>query len=137
MIYFIINVDTCIVNMLTHVQKTCMFVVYVCKILLKILNIKSKFFMYESVIFRSGHPVLTLIAKLHKDSSIHICKRMLSCRLQSSYIRKCPGLGCNLLDVVLMGFFSKCLTKSSIGNPTQKNKYYFYTRSNEMKPKIK
>ena len=30
---------------------------------IKILNIKSKFFMYESV--------LTLISKLHKDSSIH------------------------------------------------------------------
>ena len=52
-----------------------MFVVYVCKILLKILNIKSKFFNYESVTFRSGHPVLTLISKLHKDSSIHIYKR--------------------------------------------------------------
>ena len=45
-----------------------MFVVYVCKILLKILNIKSKFFMNESVTFRSGYPILTLILKLHKDS---------------------------------------------------------------------
>ena len=44
--------------------------------------------MYESV--------LTLISKLHKDSSIHIYKRMLSFRLQSSYIRECPDLGCNL-----------------------------------------
>ena len=69
-------------------QKNCIFVVYVCKILLKILNIKSKFFVYESV--------LTLISKLHKDSSIHIKKRMFSFRLQSSYIRECPELGCNL-----------------------------------------
>ena len=68
-----------------------MRVVYVCKILLKILNIKSKFFMYESV--------LTLISKRHKDSSIHI--------------RECPELGCNLLDVVLM-FILKCHTNSSI-----------------------
>ena len=115
-----------------------MFVVYVCKILLKILNIKSKFFMYESVTFRSGHPVLTLISKLHKDSSIHIYKRMFSFRLQSSYIRECPKLGYNLLDVVIM-FISKCHTKSSIGNPTHntKTRYNLYTRSNEMNPKIK
>ena len=71
-----------------------MFVIYVCKILLKILNIKSKFFMtlYESVTFRSGHPVLTLISKLHKDSSIEIYKRMFSSRLQSSYIKEYPEL---------------------------------------------
>ena len=56
--------------------------------------------MYESVTFRSGHPVLTLISKLHKDSSIHIYKRMFS------FIW-------NLLDVVLM-FISKCNTKTSI-----------------------
>ena len=55
--------------------------------------------MYESVTFRSAHPVLTLISKLHEDSSIHIYKRMFSFRLQSSYIRECPELGCNLLDV--------------------------------------
>ena len=46
--------------------------------------------------------VLTLISKLHTDSSIHICEIMFSIRLQSSYIRECPELGCNLLDVVLM-----------------------------------
>ena len=113
-----------------------MFVVYVCKILLKILDLKSKFFMYESVTFRSGHPVLTLISKLHRDSSIHIYKRMFSFRLQSPYTRKCPELGCNLLHVVLM-LISKCHTKGSIGNPTQKDRYYLYTRSNEMNPKIK
>ena len=96
-----------------------MFVVYICKILLIILNIKSKFFMYESVSFRSGHPVLTLISKLHKNSSIHIYKGMFSFMLQSSYIRECPELGCNHLDVALM-FISKCHSKSSIGNPTQK-----------------
>ena len=96
-----------------------MFVVYVCKILLKILNIKSKFFMYESVTFRSRHPVLTLISKLLKDISIQIYKRMFSLGLQSSYIRECPELGCNLLDVVLM-FISKCHMKSSMENPTQK-----------------
>ena len=62
------------IGVLRHMQlvlsekKTCMFVAYVCKILLKILNIKSKFLMFESVTFRSGHPVLTLISKLHKDS---------------------------------------------------------------------
>ena len=53
--------------------------------------------MYESV--------LTLISKLHKDSSIHIYKRMLSFRLQSSYIRECPELGCNLKDAVLINVY--------------------------------
>ena len=76
--------------------------------------------MYESVTFRSGHLALTLISKLHKDSSIHIYKKMFSLRSQSSYIRECPELCCNLLDVVLM-YISKCHTKSSIGNPTQKS----------------
>ena len=75
--------------------------------------------MYDSVTFRSRHPVLTLISKRHKDSSIHIYKRMFRFRLQSSYIRECRELGCNHLDVVLM-FISICHTKSSIGNPTQK-----------------
>ena len=48
--------------------------------------------LYESVTFRSGHPVLTLISKLHKDSSIEIYKRMFSSRLQSSYIKEYPEL---------------------------------------------
>ena len=72
-----------ILNKLSY-QKNLHVVVYVYKILLKILNIKSKFFMYISVTFRSGQPVLTLISKLHKDSSIHINKRVFSLRLQSS-----------------------------------------------------
>ena len=47
---------------------------------------------------------------------------MFSFRLQSSYIRECPELGCNLLDVVLM-FISKCHTKSSIDKLTPKTRH--------------
>ena len=36
-----------------------------------------------------------------------------------NHIRECPELCCIILDVVLM-YISKCHTKSSIGNPTQK-----------------
>ena len=48
-----------------------------------------------------------------------IYKRVFSFRLQSSYIRECSELGCNILNEVLT-FISKRHANSSIGNPTQK-----------------
>ena len=74
-----------------------MFVVYVCKILLKILSIKSKFLMYDSA-DTLYLPLFQNFIRIVQSTLIRECS-VLGC---NHHIRECPELGCNLLDVALM-----------------------------------